>query len=179
MIGLALAGCLFVLAGVLLVFFGTGGGPSSVTTHASTNPTSTTTTTTPAASPGGTPTVNSTVTGGGTVTKVRAVPGRPARGSDTLETFLIGYGAILILCGVFYDRIKKVDLPGGGGFELTPASEEKLTDEIKKKSTRELEPHELERALRRAEGELLKQYWGKRAAPSDDALTDAATKALS
>ncbi len=50
-------------------------------------------------------------------------------GSDTLEVALLGAAALFALMAVFYNRLSKVTLPGGIGFELT-------TDDAKRVSAK-------------------------------------------
>lgn len=42
--------------------------------------------------------------------------------SDALPLAALGIGALLILCGAFYGRLRKVTLPGGGGLEFAEAA---------------------------------------------------------
>jgi hypothetical protein len=93
-----------------------------------------------------------------------------------LNVFLLGYGAVLLLMFVFYERISKVVFPGGAEIDLTPLSGAKLVDEVHKQLP-EATPHERERALRKALVELADVYWGKTASPPEKALKDAATHA--
>src|SRR5207302_7795099 len=54
-------------------------------------------------------------------TTVTTYPGHIARGSDTLDIFLLGVGLVLVLVGTLYSRISKIGLPGGSEIDLTPA----------------------------------------------------------
>jgi hypothetical protein len=60
----------------------------------------------------------STVTG--TATTVTSVPGRPQRGSDTIDAALLGAGSVLVLCAIFYRRIVKITI-AGTEIDLSPA----------------------------------------------------------
>jgi hypothetical protein len=61
-----------------------------------------------------------TVTTSGTApdTTVVTTPGKTALGSDVIDSFFLGTGALLILVGVFFPYISKIGLPGGASLEL-------------------------------------------------------------
>jgi hypothetical protein len=102
--------------------------------------------------------------------------GHQARGGETLDVFLLGYGSLLLLMFAFYDRLSKVVLPGGAEIDLTPLSNAKLMDEVHKQLST-ASPHAQERALKKALATLADKYWGKTASPPDDVLREAAAGA--
>jgi len=155
---LAIGGVAFIIAGLSLIGWADGPGSSTVATTAPV----------PTATTGATATTQTTT--------VVTTSGHQARGSDTLNVFLLGYGVALLLIFVFYRRIAKVVLPGGVEIDLTPLSSAKLVDEVHKQLP-EATPHERERALRKALVELADAYWGKTASPPEKVLKDAATHA--
>ncbi len=107
-IGVGFLGILALLAGLFLVFFAPGPGASTSTTFVAPS-------TTTVSTPGSTPT---TVTG--TATTVSSTPGSPQRGSDVIDTALLGAGVVLVLCAIFYRRITKITL-GGAEIDLSAA----------------------------------------------------------
>lgn len=48
--------------------------------------------------------------------------------SDTLALGLVGMGAVLILAAAFFDRLREVNLPGGGGLKV--AAPEEIADAV-------------------------------------------------
>jgi hypothetical protein len=54
-------------------------------------------------------------------------------GSDSLELGLLGSSSLLALMAVFYNRLSKVTLPGGLGFELAATDARRLTDTVAEK----------------------------------------------
>jgi hypothetical protein len=105
-------------------------------------------------------------------TTVLTRPGHAARGSATLDNFLLGLGVILALTAAFYDRIKSIKLPGGGEIDLTPAAGALLAAHVKAQVGND--PHTFEQAYRKALSSLGNDYWGKVASPPDAALAQAA-----
>jgi hypothetical protein len=51
-------------------------------------------------------------------------------GSDTLELGLLGSATLFALMAAFYNRLSKVTLPGGVGFELSAPDTQKLTAKV-------------------------------------------------
>lgn len=106
---------------------------------------------------------------------VTTFPGHTARGSDTLDIFLLGVGLVLLLAGAFYYRITRIGLPGGGEIDLTPVASAQLADQVKKQVGDD--PQTFERAYRRALASLSADYWGKVASPPPERLATAAQDA--
>jgi hypothetical protein len=153
---LLIMGVLFVLAGGGLVGLAKGPGKSTTTTTATTTTTDKKTQ---------------------SETTVTATPGNQARGSDTLDVFLLGWGVVLVLSGAFYERITKIVFPGGAEIELTPAASAKLAEHVKKQVVDSEDPHAFELAYRKALEVLAARYWGKTASPPDEELRLAAVAA--
>jgi hypothetical protein len=78
-VGLLLAGVVFILVALALIFWAEGSGAMRVVT-----------------------------TGQTPDTTVTTYPGHTARGSDTLDIFLLGVGLVLLLTGAFYYRISRI-----------------------------------------------------------------------
>ena len=102
-LGLFVAGSLFILIALALIVWAEGAGATRVVT-----------------------------TGTAPDLTVTTYAGHTARGSDTLDVFLLGVGVVLVLAGAFYSRITKIGLPGGGEIDLAPADSAKLADHVKK-----------------------------------------------
>ncbi|HEY2160883.1 MAG TPA: hypothetical protein VGH24_06210 [Solirubrobacteraceae bacterium] len=108
-------------------------------------------------------------------TTVITYPGHTARGSDTLDIFLLGVGLVLVLAGIFCDRITKIGLPGGSEIDLTPTATAELAVQVKRQVGDD--PHTFDRAYRKALGSLSADYWGKAASPPPDRIESAAVEA--
>jgi hypothetical protein len=110
-------------------------------------------------------------------TTVTTIPGHAARGSDTLDVFLLGVGLVLLLAGTLYHRISKIGLPGGCEIDLTPTASAQLADQVKQQVGDD--PRTFDRAYRKALTTLSAEYWGTVASPPPDRLKSAAVKAKS
>ena len=110
-------------------------------------------------------------------TTVTTIPGHAARGSDTLDVFLLGVGLVLLLAGVLYHRISKIGLPGGCEIDLTPTASAQLADQVKQQVGDD--PRTFDRAYRKALTTLSAEYWGAVASPPPDRLKSAAVEAKS
>jgi hypothetical protein len=110
-------------------------------------------------------------------TTVATYPGHIARGSDTLDIFLLGVGLVCLLAGTFYSRMSKIGLPGGCEIDLTPIATAELADQVKQQVGRD--PHTFDRAYRKAVASLSADYWGTLASPPPDRLKAAAAQAKS
>jgi hypothetical protein len=110
-------------------------------------------------------------------TTVITYPGHTARGSDTLDIFLLGVGLVLVMTGTLYNRISKIGLPGGSEIDLTPIATAELAVQVKKQVGDD--PHTFDRAYRKALTSLSTGYWGKVASPPPDRLEKAAVAAKS
>lgn len=146
--GLLLAGVVFILLALALIFWAEGSGPMRVVT-----------------------------TGHAPDTTVTTYPGHTARGSDTLDIFLLGVGLVLLLTGAFYYRISKIGLPGGAEIDLTPAASAQLADQVKQQVGDD--PQKFERAYHKAVATLSSDYWGRVASPPKSRLERAAAAAKS
>lgn len=108
-------------------------------------------------------------------TTVITYPGHSARGSDTLEIFLLGVGLVLVLAGTFCDRITKIGLPGGSEIDLTPTATAELAVQVKKQVGDD--PQTFDQAYRKALASLSADYWGRTASPPPDRIESAAVRA--
>lgn len=104
-------------------------------------------------------------------------PGHTARGSDTLDIFMLGVGLVLLLAGTCYNRISKIGLPGGSEIDLTPTATAELAVQVKKQVGDD--PHTFDRAYRKALASLGADYWGNVASPPPDRIESAALDAKS
>jgi hypothetical protein len=147
-LGLLAAGVIFILIALALIFWAEGSGAMRVIT-----------------------------TGHAPDTTVTTYPGHTARGSDTLDIFLLGVGLVLLLTGAFYYRISKIGLPGGAEIDLTPAASAQLADQVKQQVGDD--PQKFERAYHKAVATLSADYWGKVASPPKSRLATAAAAAKS
>jgi hypothetical protein len=110
-------------------------------------------------------------------TTVATYPGHTARGSDTLDIFLLGVGLVFLLAGTFYSRMSKIGLPGGCEIDLTPVARAELADQVKQQVGHD--PPTFDRAYRKAVASLSADYWGALASPPPDRLKAAAAQAKS
>jgi hypothetical protein len=110
-------------------------------------------------------------------TTVTTIPGHAARGSDTLDVFLLGVGLVLLLAGTLYHRISKIGLPGGCEIDLTPTASAQLADQVKQQVGDD--PRTFDRAYRKALSSLSADYWGRVASPPPTKLRTAAVAAKS
>ena len=115
-IGLAIVGVLLCIAALVLVFFQR---TTSVVTEVQTPSTpAVTMSPSPSPSPAASPSDSTTSvpnTGGADPTKTTTTV-QP--GSDALVLGVLGVGALLLLGAGFFERITKITLPGGAGFEM-------------------------------------------------------------
>lgn len=100
-----------------------------------------------------------------TTTVVRSrdttTPGKLSLRSEAVAATLFALGALLVLCGLFFNRITKVTLPGGGGFELGPESQAKVVAKAAETAERQglpLEPQMLAALYRAALEELAMRH---------------------
>jgi hypothetical protein len=107
-------------------------------------------------------------------TTVTTTPGQTALGSDVIDSFFLGSGAVLILTAAFYPRISKIGLPGGGSIELNPVVQAKMAAAVGSKLNN---PEQIAAAYHAATATLANQFWGAPAAPSDEAIENAASAA--
>jgi hypothetical protein len=107
-------------------------------------------------------------------TTVVTTAGHTALGSDTIDSFLLSGGVVLILVGAFYPRISKIGLPGGGSIELTPVAQAKVAAAVGKDLQ---DPDQISAAYQQAVANLTTQFWGDPATPSDEAIQRAALAA--
>jgi hypothetical protein len=142
---LLILGVVLVGVGLLLVFLRFGAGPSTVTTKGTTT--------------------NMTVT---------TTPGPTALGSDTIDSFFLGSGLILILVSAFYDRITSIGFPGGGTIALSPVAQAKVAAAVGKNLQNS---KQIAAAYKHAVATLSTEFWGYPATPSDEAIEAAATSA--
>jgi hypothetical protein len=147
-IALLALGAIFIVVALVFIFWAEGSGAMRVVT-----------------------------TGTAPDTTVTTYPGHTARGSDTLDIFLLGVGLVLLLTGAFYYRISKIGLPGGGEIDLTPAASAQLADQVKQQVGED--PQQFERAYHKAVATLSADYWGKVASPPKSRLERAAAAAKS
>ncbi len=146
---LFLFGLALLAVGLVLVFLRAGPGPSTVVT-----------------------------TGVAPHTSVVTTPGKTALGSDVVDSFFLGSAVVLILTGLFYPRISKIGLPGGGSIELTPEAQAKVAQAVAAEVS---DPTKVAAAYHATTTALKGQYWGTPLEPPDDAISaavEAATKDL-
>jgi hypothetical protein len=143
---LFIIGIVFIAIGIFLVFDRSGVGTSQVIT-----------------------------TGTAPHTTVTTIPGHTALGSDVVDSFFLGAGAILVLTGAFYSRISKIGLPGGGSIELTPVAQAKVAAAIGAKLS---DPDKIAAAYAKTTKTLADQYWGAPMTPSGVSIASAVDLAL-
>jgi hypothetical protein len=139
---LVILGIVLVAGGVLLVVLRFGAGPTKVTT-----------------------------TGTTPDTIVKTTTGQTALGSDTIDSFFLGSGLILILVSAFYDRITSIGLPGGGTIALSPVAQAKVAAAVGENLQNS---EQIETAYKAAVATLSSEFWGYPATPSDEAIKEAA-----
>jgi hypothetical protein len=142
---LLILGLGLVAVGLVLVLYRSGVGPSVVTT-----------------------------TGGTPDTTVTTTSGQTALGSDTIDSFFLGSGLVLILVSAFYDRITSIGLPGGGSIALSPVAQAKVAAAVGKNLP---DSEQIADAYKHAVATLSAQFWGYPATPSDEAIEAAAATA--
>jgi hypothetical protein len=109
-----------------------------------------------------------TVTTSGTApdTTVVTTPGKTALGSDVIDSFFLGTGAVLVLVGAFYPRISKIGLPGGASLEfLTPDIQSKMAGYVGQKLS---DPAKIATAYTATSFALASQYRSTQVPPTDD-----------
>jgi hypothetical protein len=131
------------------------------------------------------------------VTKVNSSdttePGDPTTQSEAVAVALIGAGALIGLCGMFYARIQEISFPGVGGLKLSTQAQatlaEKAAERADKDPRLQLTPETVrdiyEAALQRLQVGSAppattrsdwSEGWGE-TSPPDDVLYDAVDKA--
>jgi hypothetical protein len=109
--------------------------------------------------------------------------------SDSVLIAGMSLGAVFLLTGAFFGRIREITLPGGAVLkvgDLPPEKEKELKDVISKKATEkagetagQVTPEALaEEAVKQAGVVFHDQYWGAVPRPSTEDLEQIAEKAL-
>jgi len=146
-VALVVFGAALLGIGLLLVLLAHGAGPTTVAT-----------------------------TGSVPDTTVITTPGHAALGSDVIDSFFLGAGAILLLSGIFYSRVSKIGLPGGGSIELNPVVQAKVAAAIGSKLN---DPDQIAAAYHIATANLVGRTGEDPAAPSNAVIEAAAVHATS
>jgi len=87
---------------------------------------------------------------------------------SAVVSVLLGGGLAMIVLGALLHRISKLTLPGDIAIELSPEAEKKVEEKAKKKA--EGTAANKDELAARAVAALAKEYWGRVANPSEDAL---------
>jgi hypothetical protein len=104
-------------------------------------------------------------------TTVITTAGQTALGSDTIDSFFLGSGVVLLLVSALYDRITSIGLPGGGSIALSPVAQAKVAAAVGKNLQ---DPEKIATAYQHAVATLSTQFWGYPASPSNEAIEAAA-----
>ena len=102
--------------------------------------------------------------------------------ANTFVLALIGVGALLVLCGAFYGRIREITIPGGGGLKVDPPPVLKsaVTEAAQAKANETgSDPDVLAaEALGIATGMMWAQHWGMPPQPPPDTAHRIAEQAV-
>jgi hypothetical protein len=117
--------------------------------------------------------------GGGTLKTKETKGNTTTEYSDNLVIAGLALGALLVLCGAFFGRIREITLPGGAGLklaELTESKKETLQEKVTEKASAavsvERTPEVAVAAYGRALEKLRAQFPGAVLAEPPDGLLD-------